>query len=55
MSSTGAVVSGAVRRKGISSGQLLINGKWKDRVAPLETCWQLGTRRSTLPRTVQFA
>jgi len=30
MSNTGAVVSGAVRRKGISRGQLLINGKWKD-------------------------
>ena len=30
MSKTGAMVSGAVRRKAISSGQLLINGKWKD-------------------------
>ena len=30
MSKTGAMVSGAVRRKAISSGQLLINGMWKD-------------------------
>ena len=30
MSKTGAMVSGAVRRKAISSGQLLFNGMWKD-------------------------